>query len=163
MRPLPRKLVSTPLTRERFVAMVRAEVQRRLRDMRQRGFYYRDEKRYDPTTWDIDNGECEEFSQAVLARLPGGIHETDGVETVWLDDELPDGPSHCVLRFKGRFYDAEAPEGVAHLGDVPVMRHRTMTREEVVGRGRTRGGAYHHHPARPYSHPVERKHKRTRS
>ena len=34
-----------------------------LEEMRETGFYYKRELRYDATTWDINNGLCEDFAR----------------------------------------------------------------------------------------------------
>ena len=73
--------------------------------------------------YDINNGQCEEFAAAVKDRLPEAeaiwaddLREKsmfDGIDT-WLDD-------HCFIRFQGRYYDAEEPEGVSSPDLLPFF------------------------------------------
>ena len=105
--------------------MLHRQRDRMLKDMRTHGFYYRGKRRHDPTAWDIDNGACEDFATSVLRQLPGGLHETDGVNIEWLEDDSRYATlSHCVLRFEGRYYDAEVPDGVDRLDEIPVITQR---------------------------------------
>lgn len=92
--------------------------------MERDGFYYQRQRRHDPTTWDINNGYCEEFAEAVLTDLPDGY-------AAWLD-ELPefvgidshDLPAHYVLVFDNRYYDAECIDGVDNPRDLPIFQRR---------------------------------------
>lgn len=87
----------------------------------------------EPTTWDINNGLCEEFAEAVAAKV-------DGAECVpAYDPELhpfrEDGgwtADHFVVQHKGRYYDCEAPDGTDHVRDLPLYRNRGKTRAEVL-------------------------------
>lgn len=68
----------------------------------------------------INDGFCYDFAEQVHALVPG-------VPIVWscdLDPVLDEraGMCHAVLLYKGRFYDSEAPEGVATLYDLPFFQ-----------------------------------------
>jgi hypothetical protein len=90
-------------------------------------------------SWDINNGSCEEWAQYVVERLPGA-------ELVWLDQiaqpEMwdtsdPDqsyflGPSHCIVRYRGRLYDAECHNGVKNWKSLPIFENKRKTREQVI-------------------------------
>jgi hypothetical protein len=84
-----------------------------------------------PTAWDINNGLCEAFAQDVL-EICGG--ETRDCYGLWLD-EIPgfvgDG-DHYVIYFAGKYYDAECPNGVDDWHDIPLIRNKDKTREEVL-------------------------------
>jgi hypothetical protein len=90
--------------------------------------------------WDINNGLCEVWAEYVVDRLPGA-------ELVWLDEiaqepEMwdtsdPDenyflGPSHCVVRYKNKLYDAECHTGVTNWRKLPVEVNKNKTREQVI-------------------------------
>lgn len=86
-----------------------------------------------PTTWDINNGFCEDFAEAVAARVP------DAEAVPAYDPELhpsrEDGGwnlDHFVILWRGRFYDAECHEGVECVKDLPLYRNRGKTRAQVL-------------------------------
>lgn len=92
----------------------------------------------------INSGLCEEFAYEVHERfehrhLLGVMYteelldEDDQVEWNRPGIGLPDGLSrqemedvrlggHCFLTMKGRWYDAECPEGVDNVLDLPIFR-----------------------------------------
>jgi hypothetical protein len=87
----------------------------------------------EPRPWDINNGWCEEFAEAVAARVPGSA------AIPAYDPELhpvrADGGwdcDHFVVEFAGRFYDAECHSGVDRVRDLPIYRHRGQTRSEAI-------------------------------
>lgn len=99
------------------------------------------------TDWDINNGCCEEWARYVVERLPGA-------ELVWLDEIVQDpemwdsadpndefflGPSHCVVKYKQKLYDAECHAGVENWNQLPVIVNKDKTREQVIAeRAKTR-------------------------
>lgn len=94
-----------------------------LQDMREQGFYYKGKKLYTPTLWDINCGFCEWFGEEVEERIPGA-------NCFWMDDEGYDC-SHYVVEYQGKYYDAECIDGVASLDDLPIIKNRKKTREQV--------------------------------
>lgn len=83
------------------------------------------------TPHDINRGSCDTWAFKAEEELGGG-------EVIWLLDQYgvfeeytkePDGwghdPSqkdHCVLLYKGRYYDAETPAGVTNFRDLPYVK-----------------------------------------
>lgn len=69
---------------------------------------------------EINSGCCADFATVVWERL--GKPSDEVLEFV--DDEsLGAGRyTHTFLRFKGRYYDAEAPEGVDDWQDLPIFQ-----------------------------------------
>lgn len=68
---------------------------------------------------EINNGECEDFQQAVIAAFPEA-HER-------VTESYPTAagmPGHCWVYFRGRHYDAEAPGGVDRWQRLPIFRRR---------------------------------------
>lgn len=66
---------------------------------------------------DVNAGDCDLFAEEVRARIPDAIlHETadDSDESQW--------PYHVFIEYQGRFYDSEAPNGVAKPTDLPIFR-----------------------------------------
>ena len=68
--------------------------------------------------WDINNGLCEEFSEAVAARVPGAtpLSEIDcgNPDHNPLDDDgFPESvhPGHAWVQYDGKHYDAESLRG----------------------------------------------------
>lgn len=72
----------------------------------------------DPTAWDINDGWCEEWANRVLGLVPGA-------EAWWVDQLLPDSEiAHVVILYEGRYYDAERPDGVERLEDLPIFAQK---------------------------------------
>lgn len=92
--------------------------------MRRDGFWFDRVRRFDPTTWDINNGECEDWANRVALRVKA-------TEVVWLD-EFDEEVSHCAALIDGRWYDAECLDGVDDWQDLPLVRNKGRTREEVL-------------------------------
>jgi hypothetical protein len=79
-----------------------------------------------PAPYDINCGFCEEWAVYVCERLPGA-------RVVWLDEltlnrNVSDHGdvliAHCVIRYRGRLYDAETFAGVRFWYQVPVYKNR---------------------------------------
>jgi hypothetical protein len=106
-----------------------------------------------PSLYEINNGQCEDFASEVADALggerdgfeafwadnltvdgEGGEWDVALVERLWplcvpthdlsWDDVLTDIPAHYWLVLDGRHYDAECPEGVDNLFDLPLVRRR---------------------------------------
>ena len=97
---------------EGILVRVRDEI---LEEMRTVGFYWKAEKRFDATEWDVNNGLCEEFGEAALAALPSEIRAQ--AWCTWLEEF--GAPNHYALVVAGRFYDAECIEGVEDARELP--------------------------------------------
>jgi hypothetical protein len=41
-------------------------------------------------------------------------------------------PDHCVVEYRGKFYDAECHEGVDRVRDLPIYKNRGKTRTQVI-------------------------------
>ena len=64
---------------------------------------------------EINRGQCEDFMIDLMQRLPD-----DAIErTVPFDSGLP---GHYWVEYRGRHYDAVAPEGVEDWKDLPIFR-----------------------------------------
>jgi len=78
------------------------------------------------TTWDINNGHCDEFVEAVLHR--GDVPDLWDVTSDWDKCEA----DHIFLKWNEKFYDAECIEGVEDYHDLPIFKNQGKTREEVL-------------------------------
>ena len=107
-----------------FETVLVEETEALLSDMLQHGFFYLGELRFDPTTWDINNGRCDDFAEAVAARVAGA----ESVPASGFGADL----AHQVVLFGGRFYDAECHGGVQNLMDLPIAKNSGRSRAEVV-------------------------------
>lgn len=85
--------------------------------MRRDGFYYEGVKRFDPQVWDINNGYCEEWAYRVADLVPEAF-------PVWMDED------HCVLVYRGRYYDADCLDGVDDVDDLPMLSEPGHPRPE---------------------------------
>lgn len=65
----------------------------------------------------INAGGCEEFAEEVVERLGG--HTDELTTDTFLGHP---GGTHSYIKFRGRYYDAEAPEGVSQIGQLPVIQ-----------------------------------------
>ena len=88
------------------------------------------ERLYGLTPAQINMGHCDLFAVRVCRRA--GIHapshvvwlsviDRDQLQALRAEGELTD---HAVIQIAGRFYDAECPEGVGSIEDLPVLRFR---------------------------------------
>lgn len=109
-----------------FANILREETDAMLASMCRDGFFYRREIRHDATTWDINNGLCDEFAERIVAR----VSEAESVPATDSDVCLP----HQVIAWRGRFYDAECHHGVERLSELPIAANRGLTRAEVLMR-----------------------------
>lgn len=104
---------------------------------RQLAQQFRQERRT-ATVWDINNGLCEEFAYALEAAFPGG-EVVDLEEVAFEEDHLApyDYPGHFAYRYRGRYYDAQNPDGVDHWRDLDIIRcGNVVTRGEYLrGKG----------------------------
>lgn len=106
-------------SRKEIVQILRKVTESMLDQMQEDGWYTSkgDYVHSRPLPWDINNGRCEEWAEAAKDALGRG--ESDFVED--MDPELYD-IAHIVLVLDGRYYDAQVPEGVDSLRDLPIVR-----------------------------------------
>ena len=111
-----RRVWMTPAELRRVLEQVTEEI---LERMRRDGFYSEDdgELRFDAIVWDINNGFCAEWA----FRAADLIEEAF---PAWMDDD------HCVLVYRGRFYDADCLDGVDDVEDLPMFADPAGDRPE---------------------------------
>ena len=72
--------------------------------------------------YDINNGECSEFTHSVIEQMGGDSNELYELYTSNFDpDWITELPLHVWILYKGRHYDAEAPEGVDNWRELPIF------------------------------------------
>ena len=99
-------------------------------EMQDRGWYLGGRQpRYDrPTDWDVNNGMCEEWAISALEALGSSAYarepSPDGPYMAWLEefDARYEDYSHCVVYLNGKYYDAQVPDGVDALEDLPLLK-----------------------------------------
>jgi hypothetical protein len=78
---------------------------------------------YNVTPYDINCGMCEDFGQDILDILNDseakGFWEDELIEGY--DYEKNIGGTHYFIRYKGRFYDSECPNGVDTWKQLPLF------------------------------------------
>lgn len=81
-------------------------------------------KRFDKHPWDINCGECEDFSDALITILG------PEAESFWVKDlpgcteEEGEEIAHVVTLYRGWFFDSEEPYGVQDWRHLPLCaRH----------------------------------------
>lgn len=111
--------------------IIREETVIVLRRMQKNGFQYKMYWRYDAIIWDINNGYCEDLATKVIRRMGG---ETDWLYGLWMEDRGTkfEGVSHYVIKYNGKYYDAECPDGVKSLVNIPLYINRYKSREEYI-------------------------------
>lgn len=63
----------------------------------------------------INEGACDDFADEIQERFPWA----ELVDVPLNSDTIP---SHTVLKYRGRYYDAEVPDGVRRIADLPVVQ-----------------------------------------
>jgi hypothetical protein len=68
--------------------------------------------------YQVNCGMCDELAQYVEETI-------DGAEMFVVEDEFPELShiSHYAIRYKGRYYDAEAPCGVDDVRELPIIKN----------------------------------------
>jgi len=65
----------------------------------------------------INQGQCDNFAPDLQSLIPGSrLFCSEQFE-----DEWPDVPGHCWVEFEGKWFDAEAPDGVDDWKDLPIF------------------------------------------
>ena len=88
---------------------------------------------YDRPAIRINAGSCHAWAFAVVSELTKegieaeviGIFDTEGQYTTPPSKEA----IHCVVKVGDRYYDAETPNGVDNLEDVPFMKRAKYLRD----------------------------------
>jgi len=87
-----------------------------------------------PIPYDINCGFCGEWAAYVCERLPRA-------RVFWLDELTMNRSvrtredvllAHCVVRYRGRLYDAETFAGVRFWYQIPAYKNRNKSREQVL-------------------------------
>ena len=101
------KVCMTPAKIRRVLEQVTEEI---LDRMRHEGFHTEPGAavRFDPIVWDINNGFCEKWAFLAADRIAEAF-------PAWIGDV------HCVLVYKGRYYDADCLDGVDDVEDLPMF------------------------------------------
>lgn len=74
---------------------------------------------YDKSPYDINNGECEDFALEIIRRMGGYSPDlTDGAP----NDMECKLPGHYWIEYKGKYYDAECPQGVSKWQELPIFK-----------------------------------------
>ena len=84
------------------------------------------------SAFEINNGACEEFAQKIESKVTGArevatqnYSDIDGIITI--KGKRVSLPGHCWITYKGKYYDAETPEGVTNYLDLKIFK-------KVIGR-----------------------------
>jgi GNAT superfamily N-acetyltransferase len=136
----PRKPSAAAVARERILNEVTEKI---TSNMQEGGWYGPREHlpRHDrPTAWDINNGHCEEWAEEASRRLGGYPVDLAALkyEMFGLPEGIFEDVAHVVLLLRGKFYDAQDPQGVSDPRQLHLVRG--VPREEYV-RGLRRNNA----------------------
>lgn len=78
------------------------------------------------SAYDINRGSCEEYAHFIEQIVPGS--------EAWWGDELCDEDDdaevyayHCIVEYRGKFYDSEHPYGVADFRDISAFHNNPTT------------------------------------
>lgn len=72
------------------------------------------------TPYEINNGQCQEFAEALQQRVRGATLMEVGTDE---NGDFNEDPIHFFVKFKGRYYDAEAPLGVRDWRNLPIFHN----------------------------------------
>ena len=124
------------MTSREFSDLLRYVRSKFLAKMARDGFWYREKLRHDPIPWDINNGLCEEFADAIHGLAP----EAEGYDAAEFDPETDS--AHVFIKWGETFYDAENVRGVGDWRRLPLFQGRTREQalEEMRLRTPYRGG-----------------------
>jgi hypothetical protein len=81
-------------------------------------------KRVKMMPYDINNGFCEEFAEALSLQLPGSY-----VVSTPLGGDYP---PHDFVKYRGRYYDAEAPYGVIDPIELPIFKRVSGSEKQFI-------------------------------
>jgi hypothetical protein len=62
----------------------------------------------------INHGQCEDFADFVISDFPKA-------KKIW-SQEIEWKMFHCMIFYKGKYYDSECPEGTKNWKNLPVFR-----------------------------------------
>ncbi len=107
------------MTKEEIHSILAQVTEEILERMRRDGFYTEEgtELRFDPIVYDVNNGYCAEWAFRAADLI-------DEAFPAWMDDD------HCVLVYRGRFYDADCLDGVDDVEDLPMFADPSADRPE---------------------------------
>lgn len=74
---------------------------------------------------DINWGWCVDWAQVVADNV-------DGAEMVEYDDIGATDMLHTFIRYRGRYYDSETPQGVRFMRQLPCFAHPHYRRPEAA-------------------------------
>lgn len=63
--------------------------------------------------WILTHGACDVWANEFINRIGG--------EIFWLDEEY-ENCFHCVVKYEGKYYDAECSDGVEKIEDIPFFQ-----------------------------------------
>lgn len=79
------------------------------------------------SAWDINNGLCEDFAESIARKVKGAevlgtfnFSNIDG-EMIY-KGKLVNLPIHDWIKYKGKHYDAETPNGVTNFMDLKIFK-----------------------------------------
>jgi hypothetical protein len=72
--------------------------------------------------YDINCGRCEDWAYRVAELVGKGVTVYD-----------PEDECHTFIKYRGKFYDAECPNGVSDWKQLPLFVNAERTREDVIG------------------------------
>lgn len=123
------------ITEKEFQVILRQTRDSFLAKMEKNGFWYLSKRHHGPFPWDINNGLCEDFAEAICKLVP----EAQAVDIVTFegtDDEDANGYllleySHFWILWEGKHYDAECTKGVVKHRDLPFFNPKGNPRPNL--------------------------------
>jgi len=129
------------MTEREFQDILRDTRENMLDVMRQEGFYWgprHDRKlRYDATVWDLNNGACDEFADAVAEAVPEAEALSDDQFAKVPEEAFP---THVFVHWRGKFYDSECIKGVKDWRKLPLFKNQGKSRARVLRERKASGG-----------------------
>lgn len=76
---------------------------------------------FDSTPFEINSGQCRDFAERVQ-----GVSKKKGLRLLSNIDKLNSDNNHCFIKYKKKYYDAEAPKGVSSPKRLPFFVRRNI-------------------------------------
>lgn len=80
-------------------------------------------KEYGLTPYEINCGKCEDFAFEITDKIKGS-HFNWGDELINEDEDPDQYAYHCIIFYKGKYYDSEHPYGVEDFRNISAFKNQ---------------------------------------
>jgi hypothetical protein len=76
---------------------------------------------YGIDAYHINCGACEDFANAIVNSVPGAVAGWGDEFCALGEEDFDRFGYHCVIRYRGRFYDSQHPNGVSDFRKISAF------------------------------------------